>query len=576
DGGLAIEAELNHPDDVVVDQFGNIFIADAENNRIRKVDTNGIITTVAGNGTEGSNGDGGPAIDAELNYPFEVAVDEVGNIFIVNRIGAIDLIRKVDANGNITTVAGGGSSLEDNILAIQAKITSAGIVVDQAGNFFIADDSHHRIRKVDSSGIITTVAGTGSSGYRGDGGLAIMARLDRPKDVALDQAGNLFIADYDNSRIRKIDPNGIITTVAGNGSSGSQGDGGAATEASLYRPLEVAVDQLGNVFIAEYDHHRIRKVEFASAVFKSDLLAPGEIPFADPNGLGYIMSATGLHKKTIDLDSGLVLQEFAYDADDKLISISDQFGNVTSIERDTDGTPTAIVSPDGLRTKLHINADKQLTQIVYPDSTAYSFTYTADDLMTVEEEPNGNRFEHNFDKNGKIVKVLDEEGGDWQYTRQRLANGDVRIESLTAEGNRTTNLDNTASTGAFSTTTIDPSGNQSTFSRSADGLSEERELSCGMTSWTDYGLDAEYKYKVVRSTSTQSPAGLTKIAQIDKTYQDTDANELPDLITETVSSDGRLTTLVHNTLTGEKTVTTPEGRTVTSQYDPATMLTSSV
>ncbi|CAK8718667.1 hypothetical protein GCAAIG_08125 [Candidatus Electronema halotolerans] len=573
----AIEANISYPDDVVVDQLGNIFIADTGNNRIRKVDTNGIITTVAGNGTEGSGGDGGPAIDAELDEPYEVAVDEIGNIFIVNVIGYYnDSIRKVDTNGIINTVAGGGSSTGDNIPAVQAKIRAAGVIVDQAGNFFIADPVHDRIRKVNSSGVITTVAGTGSSGYSGDGGPAIEARLNSPTDVALDQAGNLFICDEYNSRIRKIDPNGIITTVAGNGSSSYAGDGGPALEASLDDPIEVAVDQLGNIFMAEYDHHRIRKVEFAAAVFKSDLLAAGDIPFADSNGLGYIMSAAGLHKKTIDLDSGLVLQEFGYDSDNNLLSITDQFGNVTTIERDANGTTTAIVSPDGLRTELHINAEKQLAKIVYPDSSAYNFTYSPDSLMTVETEPNGNRFEHHFDANGKIVEVLDEEGGQWQYSRQRLANGEVQIDSLTAEGNRTTNLDNTASTGAFSTTTIDPSGNESTFSRSADGLSETRELSCGMTSWTDYGLDAEYKYKVAHGTGTQSPAGLTKVAQVDKTYQDTNTDEIPDLITETVSRDGRITTLVHNTLTAEKTVTTPEGRTVTAAYDPATLLTTSV
>ncbi len=573
----AIEAKLNHPDDVVVDQLGNIFIADTDNNRIRKVDTKGIITTVAGNGTKGDGGDGGLAIDAELGEPYEVAVDEVGNIFIVNVIGHYnDSVRKVDTNGIITTVAGGGSSTQDNIPAVQAKIRASGIIVDQAGNFLIADSRHDCVRKIDSSGIINTIAGNGSSGYDGDGGPALEARLNKPTDVALDQAGNLFICDQFNNRIRKVDPNGIITTVAGNGSADSEGDGGSALEASLYKPHEVAVDQLGNIFIAEYEHHRVRKVEFASAVFKSDLLAVGDIPFADPNGLGYIMSATGLHKKTIDLDSGIVLQEFSYDADENLISITDQFGNITTLERDTDGIPIAIVSPDGLRTELHINADKQLTQIVYPDTTAYTFTYTDDDLMTVETEPNGNRFEHHFDANGKIVEVLDEEGGKWQYSRQRLANGEVRIESVTAEGNSTINLDNTASTGAFATTTVDPSGNESTFSRSADGLSQERELACGMSSSTKYGLDAEYKYKVVQSTSTESPSGLTRTTALDKTYQDTDANELPDLITETVSRDGRLTTLVHNTLTGEKTVTTPEGRTVTSLYDPATLLTTSV
>ncbi|MCI5150455.1 MAG: hypothetical protein D3916_13900, partial [Candidatus Electrothrix sp. MAN1_4] len=469
----------------------------------------------------------------------------------------------------------------DNIPATEASIDRPrGVVIDQAGNIFIADSENNRIRKVDANGIITTVAGTGSSGYMaysGDNIPATEANLD-PQDVAIDQAGNIFIADYYARRIRKVDTDGIITTVAGNGSEGYNGNNIPATEASLDYPAGVAVDQEGNIFIADSNNNRVRKVTAASAVFKSHTAATGDIPFADPNGFGYIMSATGLHKKTIDLDSGFVLQELGYDSEDNLTSITDQFGNVITIERRVDGTPTAIVSPDGLSTELHINADDQLTQIVYPDNSTYNFTYSPDSLMTVETEPNGNSFEHVFDVNGKIAEVLDEEGGDWQYTRQRLANGDVQIDSVTGEGNRTTNLDNTASTGAFSTTTIDPSGNESFFSRSADGLSEERNLSCGMTSSTEYGLDAEYKYKVVRSTSTQSPAGLMKIAQIDKTYQDTDgdANELPDLITETVSRDSRLTTLEHNILEAKKTVTTPEGRTVTSQYDPATLLTTNV
>ena len=618
----AAEAELNRPKGVAIDQAGNIFIADRDNHRIRKVDTNGIITTVAGTGSEGYNGDSIPAIEAEISSPRDVVVDQLGNIFIADYNN--DRIRKVDTNGIITTVAGNGADGlgADNVPAIESELQNpyqlavdasgnifighntsliskyirkvdtngiittllkpykiGGLAVNQTGDLLYADSMFHYISKIDSStGIITTVAGNGSSGYSGDGGPATEAKLDNPVDITLDQAGNLFIADYYNYRIRKVDPNGIITTVAGNGSSGSEGDGGPAAAASLYEPVRVAVDHEGNIFIAEYGHHRIRKVAFSSAVFRSELLTAGDIPFADSNGLGYIMSATGRHNKTIDLDSGLVLQEFSYDDDDNLISITDQFGNITTIERNTDGIPTAIVSPDGLRTELQINADKQLTQVVYPDSSAYTFTYTDGDLMTVEEEPNGNRFEHVFDENGKIAEVLDEEGGHWQYTRQRLADGDVQIESITGEGNSTINLDNTASTGAFSTTTIDPGGNESFFSRSADGLSEERELACGMTSSTEYGLDAEYQYKVVQSTSTEAPSGLTRTVQLDKTYQDTDADEyeLPDLITETVSTNDRTTTLVHNTLTAERTITTPEGRTVTSQYDPATLLTTSV
>ncbi|MCI5138407.1 MAG: hypothetical protein D3922_08320, partial [Candidatus Electrothrix sp. AR1] len=394
--------------------------------------------------------------------------------------------------------------------------------------------------------------------------------------VEVDQAGNIFIVDIGNKRIRKVDSNGIIITVAGNGMLGFSGDNDPATSTSLYYPWGMAVDQAGNIFIADTENYRIRKITPASSFFNSHLAVPGDIPFVDPNGLGYIMSATGLHKKTIALDTGLVLREFSYDTDDNLISINDQFGNVTTIERLADGTPTAIISPDGLRTELHINADNYLAQVVYPDSTAYSFTYTPSGLMTLETEPNGNRFEHRFDAAGRLVEVLDEEGGNWQYSRQRLNNGDVRIDSVTAEGNRTVNLDHSYSTGAFFTTAIDPGGNESTFSRSADGLSEETVLSCGMSSTAEYGLDPEYKYKVVKNTTTQSPAGLTRTTQLDKIYQDTNADEIFDLITKTVSFNGKTTTLVHNTLLAKKTVTSPEGRTVTSQYDPATLLTTSV
>ncbi|MCI5157889.1 MAG: hypothetical protein D3906_05505, partial [Candidatus Electrothrix sp. AUS1_2] len=583
DNGPATEATLRYPEGVAVDQEGNIFIADTEYHRIRKVDANGIITTVAGTGSAvGTIGDNGLATEAALYSPRGVAVDQEGNIFIADTWN--QRIRKVDTNGIITTVAGTGSAAgggyyinDDNRPATEAKLACPyDVAVDNAGNLFIADTYLHRVRRVSADGIITTVAGGNGLGSLGDYGLAVKASLYYPQQITLDQAGNLFIADTNHHRIRKVDTNGIITTVAGNGHKGFSGDNVPPTDTMLYFPTGIAVEQRGNIIVADRANVRIRKVAPASFLFNSQFAEACDIPVADPNGLGYIMSATGLHKKTIALDTGLVLREFGYNADDNLISITDQFDNVTTIERLADGTPFAIISPDGLRTELHINADNQLTQVVYPDNSAYNFSYTPDGLMTVETEPNGNRFEHHFDENGRIVEVLDEEGGDWQYSRQRLANGDVQIDSVTGEGNRTTNLDNTASTGAFSTTTIDPSGNESTFSRSADGLSEETVLSCGMSSTSEYGLDPEYKFKVIKSSSTQSPDGLTKNAQRDKTYQDTNADKIPDLITETVSSNGKTTTLVHNTLTAERTVTTPEGRTVTSQYDPATLLTTNV
>jgi sugar lactone lactonase YvrE len=234
DGGAATNAFLNGPYAVATDTTGNMLIADTWNNRIRKVDTNGIISTVAGIGTSGSSGDGGAATNASLYWPYAVALDSFGDLFIAEY--GNNRVRKVDTNGVITTVAGGGAG-GDGGMATNALLKRAvGVAVDTAGNLFIADMGNNRIRKVDTNGIISTVAGSGTGvggGFSGDGGAATNAKLSEPFGVALDNSGNLFIADYNNFRIREVNTNGIITTVAGNGSAGFAVDGGASYQYPL-------------------------------------------------------------------------------------------------------------------------------------------------------------------------------------------------------------------------------------------------------------------------------------------------------------------------------------------------------
>jgi sugar lactone lactonase YvrE len=256
DGNAATNATMNYPYGVAVDIASNLFIVDIFNNCVRKVGSNGIITTVAGGGTN-NPGDGGAATNALLNNPLGVAVDAAGNLFI-----AAGPIRKVDTNGIITTVAGGSYGYSgDGGAATNAALKSPnGVAVDAVGNLFIADSGNYVIRKVNASGIITTVAGNGSYGYSGDGGAATNAALTSPNGVAVDTAGNLFIVDTFNYCIRKVNINGIITTVAGIGSSGSSGDGVAATNAALNYPLGVGLDAVGDVFIADDQDQRIRKV----------------------------------------------------------------------------------------------------------------------------------------------------------------------------------------------------------------------------------------------------------------------------------------------------------------------------
>ena len=269
DGGAATAANLANPSGVAVDGTGNLYIADALNQRIRKVSTNGIITTVAGTGTAGFGGDGGAATAANLNNPVGVAVDGAGNLYIADSQN--HRIRKVATSGIITTVAGNGttSNSGDGGLATASGFNyTAGVALDGTGNLYIADQGNHRIRKVATNGIITTVAGNGTAGYSGDGGAATAANLANPASVVVDGTGNLYIADFGNNRIRKVSTSGIITTVAGNGSHGFSGDGGLATAAVLDNPFNVAVDGMGNLYISDSGNQRVRKVTVPSVTIK--------------------------------------------------------------------------------------------------------------------------------------------------------------------------------------------------------------------------------------------------------------------------------------------------------------------
>ena len=252
DGGPASSAQLRNPAGVAVDAFGNLFIADCDNKRIRKVSPGGLMSTFVGNGTYGFSGDGGPATAASLRDPWSVAVDAAGNLFIADLLA--NRIRKVSAStGVITTVAGnGGWGLAgDGGPATSASLNYPyGVAVDASGNLFIADEQNHAIRKVSPSGVITRVAGNGTAGYSGNGGPATSAQLNSPNAVAVDASGNLFIADSQNFRVRKVSASGVITTVAGNGSWNIVGEGGPATSAGIGPPAGIAVDSSGNLFIA--------------------------------------------------------------------------------------------------------------------------------------------------------------------------------------------------------------------------------------------------------------------------------------------------------------------------------------
>jgi uncharacterized protein (TIGR03437 family) len=285
DGGPAIGAQLANPAGIAIDAAGNLYVADTQDNRVRKVSANGIISTVAGNGTIGFSGDNGPAVGAQLSYPNAVAVDGSGNLFIADAVN--NRIRKVAPNGIITTVAGSvrccGSAGDGGPATAASLVFPTGVAVDSSGSFFIADSQSGIVRKVSADGIIATLAGSGTSAPSGDDGPALNAQLSAPNAVAADGEGNVYVADYNNNRVRRISKAGVISTVAGNGTAGSfSGDGGLATGAAIWGPDAVAVDGSGNLFIADNINRRIRKVSTSGII--TTVAGNGNLGFSGDGG----------------------------------------------------------------------------------------------------------------------------------------------------------------------------------------------------------------------------------------------------------------------------------------------------
>ena len=273
DGGFATNAELNLPRGVYVSTTGDVYIADCQNNTIRKITTStGIITTVAGNGTAGFSGDGGTATSAQLYQPTSVCTDNFGNVYFADCQN--NRIRKVTVStGIITTIAGTTQGYSgDGGLAVDAQFYLPwGICLDDSNNIYIADQLNNRIRKVTiSTGIITTIVGTGTAGFSGDGGLAIDAQIAQPCGICIDDIGNIYIADRANVRIRKVSySDGMISTIAGTGFPGFSGDGWLAISAQFYDVWGISVDVFGNIYIADTDNHRVRKVTISTGIIET-------------------------------------------------------------------------------------------------------------------------------------------------------------------------------------------------------------------------------------------------------------------------------------------------------------------
>ena len=339
DSGPATSAQLNGPSKIFVDSSGNLYIVDFTNNRIRKVDTGGTITTIAGTGVSGRIDDGGPATSAQFHEPRALDRDRDGNFYIPD--GQNHRIRKIDTSGIITTVAGTGVAgfSGDSGPATSAQIDQPqGLDVDDSGNLYLVDSNNHRVRKIDTSGTITTIAGTGTQGFNGDGISATTADLDTPQDVVVDSSGSIYISEFGNNRVRKVNSSGTISTVAGTGTAGYNGDGIAATTAQLNQPVGIHLDSTGNLYIGDRTNHRIRKVDTSGTI--TTIAGDGNNAFSGDGGAA--TSARLSAPTWIGTDS--LGNIFFSDGNNQRIRQIDTSGNINTVA----GTGTAGFNGDDI------------------------------------------------------------------------------------------------------------------------------------------------------------------------------------------------------------------------------------
>jgi sugar lactone lactonase YvrE len=351
DGGPALSAQLAAPRGICLDSGGNLYLADRWNNRVRKIAGNNI-STIAGNGLANFGGDGGPASSAQLSYPDGVAVDNAGNVYISDLLN--NRVRMVTSTGTISTFAGNGvpGFGGDGGAAAGAQLNQpAGLAVDSSGNLYIADSNNAVIRKVTPQGVISTVAGTGGTeGYSGDGGAATKATLMAPLGVALDGAGNLYIADY-YGWIREVNAStGVITTLAGNGSNGYTGDGGPATAAQFYNPIAVAVDSSGNVYVADSGNGAVRMIANGTI---STIAGNGTLSYTGDGGPASLAQFSAISSIGVDAQGNL----YVADTNNNAIRLFPLGGSVTTIAGN--GT-LGYIGDGGTATVAELNSPRAL------------------------------------------------------------------------------------------------------------------------------------------------------------------------------------------------------------------------
>lgn len=570
DDGPATQAKLNRPQGVAVGPDGSLYIADMDNYRVRRVGPDGVITTVAGDGTFGASGDGGPAVRAQLHWPTDVAVGPDGSLYIATIASqSYGRIRRVGPDGIISTVAGDSTCCYggDGGPATRAKLWNPrAISVGPDGSLYIADTWNQRVRRVGLDGIIRTVAGTGFTGDSGDGGRATQARFRGPSGIAVGADGSFSIVDQGNQRVRWVRADGIINTVAGGGNPPDRlGDGGPATQALLGSPQGVAVGPDGSLYIADPGQRRVRRV---TSRLPGTSFFDITIPSADRSKL-YIFDGRGRHLRTLDAFTGAVRYQFSYDDTGRLTAVRDGDGNVTTIERDATGNPQAIVGPFDHRTTLMLDPDGYLAAVTNPADETVRFSYTDGGLLTSTIDPENNRYRFEYDAQGRLIRDDDPAGGS-QALARATEDGAYEVLRTTALGRRIGYRVESLSTGDRRQVNTFSDGSQAEVLIRGDG-SHTTRWPDGAVAESIEGPDPRWGMQgslPIRQTVT-TPGGLAATIATARSATLTDSNDLLSLValTDTVTLNGRTYTTTYDAGSRTFLSTTPGGRQSTSTVD---------
>jgi RHS repeat-associated protein len=572
DGGPATQASFTGATGLALGPDGSLYIADSGNQRVRKVSPTGIISTIAGTGTAGFGGDGGAATLAQLNYPWGLALASDGSLYVADYQNA--RVRKIATDGTISTVAGTGliGYSGDGGPANQARLNLVwgGVAVDQNGVLYIADTSNHCVRQVTSSGIISTFAGQcGSAGLAGDGGLATNALLFNPVNVTAGPDGVIYVLDINNHRVRKVTNNGIITTLAGLSTGptdqGYSGENGPPSAARLYWPSGLSVEPSGSLIFADRGNSRLRRIAAPLPGF-----APGEIVLADEGGGElFVFDSKGRHLRTLDALTGSVRYQFAYNAAGLLTTITDADAKITTIQRDASGNPTAIVAPGGQQTVLALEGNGYLQAITNPNGEKTELTYSADGLLATLKDPRTNLYTFTYDAQGRLITDQDPATGFKALARTEQATG--WTASLTTALTRTSlyQVENLTGGNRRQRITV-PSGLVTTSLFGADKTTTNTAPDGTITMQVE-GPDPRFGMQspILKSLTVTTPLALTSTLTSSRAVTLSNPNDPLSLATQTdtLTINGRNYTSVFNQTAKTLTTTTPQGRTSTVTLD---------